>query len=119
MVDYGHELLFGTFLTPTAEQADRVLALAQLTEQVGLDLVTVQDHPYQAKFLDTWTLLSVIAARTSTVRVSPNVANLPLRRRRSWPAALPPSTSSAAVASSWASAPVPSGTPSPPSAAHD
>ncbi|MEV4749466.1 LLM class flavin-dependent oxidoreductase [Streptosporangium sp. NPDC049248] len=79
MADYGHELLFGTFLTPVAEQAQRVVALARLTEQVGLDLVTVQDHPYQARFLDTWTLLSVIAASTSTVRVSPNVANLPLR----------------------------------------
>ncbi|MEU9884750.1 LLM class flavin-dependent oxidoreductase [Sphaerisporangium sp. NPDC051011] len=79
MADYGHELLFGTFITPQADQADRVVALAQLTEQVGLDLVTVQDHPYQARFLDTWTLLSVIAAATSTVHVSPNVANLPLR----------------------------------------
>ena len=35
------------------------MTLARLTEQVGLDLVTVQDHPYQARFLDTWTLLSV------------------------------------------------------------
>ncbi|MEU8203237.1 LLM class flavin-dependent oxidoreductase [Streptosporangium sp. NPDC049046] len=79
MPDYRHELLFGTFLTPVADQAERVVALARLTEQVGLDLVTVQDHPYQARFLDTWTLLSVIAAGTSTLRVSPNVANLPLR----------------------------------------
>jgi alkanesulfonate monooxygenase SsuD/methylene tetrahydromethanopterin reductase-like flavin-dependent oxidoreductase (luciferase family)/hemerythrin-like domain-containing protein len=79
MSDYGHDLLFGTFLTPTAEQPQLPVALAQLTEQVGLDLVTVQDHPYQARFLDTWTLLSVIAARTTSVRVSPNVANLPLR----------------------------------------
>jgi alkanesulfonate monooxygenase SsuD/methylene tetrahydromethanopterin reductase-like flavin-dependent oxidoreductase (luciferase family)/iron-sulfur cluster repair protein YtfE (RIC family) len=76
---HGHDLLFGTFLTPSAEAPDRVVGLAQLTEQAGLDLVTLQDHPYQARFLDTWTLLSVIAARTSTVRVSPNVANLPLR----------------------------------------
>lgn len=79
MADYGHDLLFGTFLTPTAEQAERVVGLARLTEQVGLDLVTVQDHPYQARFLDTWTLLSVIAAGTTTLRVAPNVANLPLR----------------------------------------
>jgi alkanesulfonate monooxygenase SsuD/methylene tetrahydromethanopterin reductase-like flavin-dependent oxidoreductase (luciferase family) len=79
VADYGHDLLFGTFLTPNAAQAERVVALAELTEQVGLDLVSVQDHPYNAKFLDTWTLLSVIAARTSTVRVTPNVANLPLR----------------------------------------
>ena len=79
MTDYGHDLLFGTFLTPTAADVDRVIALAGLTEQVGLDLVTVQDHPYQARFVDTWTLLSVIAARTTRVRVAPNVANLPLR----------------------------------------
>ena len=79
MTDYGHDLLFGTFLTPTAADVDRVLALAGLTEQVGLDLVTVQDHPYQARFVDTWTLLSVIAARSTRVRVAPNVANLPLR----------------------------------------
>ncbi len=79
-MDYRHDLLFGTFVTPTAAQPDRVVALAQLTEQVGLDLVTVQDHPYQARFLDTWTLLSVIAASTTTLRVAPNVANLPLRQ---------------------------------------
>jgi hypothetical protein len=74
-----HDLLFGSFLTPTAEQPDRVVDLARLTEQLGLDLVSVQDHPYQARFLDTWTLLSVIAASTSRVIVTPNVANLPLR----------------------------------------
>lgn len=79
MADYGHGLLFGSFLTPAADRPADVVALAQLTERLGLDLVTVQDHPYQAAFLDTWTLLSVIAGRTSTVRVVPNVANLPLR----------------------------------------
>jgi hypothetical protein len=79
VTDYGHDLLFGTFTTPLAATAHRVVELAVLADQVGLDLVTVQDHPYQATFLDTWTLLSVIAARTETVRVAPNVANLPLR----------------------------------------
>ena len=79
MADYGHDLLFGTFLTPAADDPDRVVALAQLTEQAGLDLVTVQDHPYQPRFLDAWTLLSVIGARTSRIAVAPNVANLPLR----------------------------------------
>ena len=72
-------MVFGSFLTPSAEQPERVLELARLTEQVGLDLVSVQDHPYQARFLDTWTLLSVIAASTSRITVTPNVANLPLR----------------------------------------
>lgn len=53
MTDYGHDLLFGTFLTPAADHASRVLELAQLTDELGLDLVTVQDHPYQVRFLDT------------------------------------------------------------------
>ena len=74
-----HDLVFGSFLTPSAERPERVVDLARLTEQVGLDLVSIQDHPYQARFLDTWTLLSVIAARTSRITVTPNVANLPLR----------------------------------------
>jgi alkanesulfonate monooxygenase SsuD/methylene tetrahydromethanopterin reductase-like flavin-dependent oxidoreductase (luciferase family) len=79
MPDYGHDLLFGTFLPPTAERADDIIHLAEVSDRVGLDLVSVQDHPYQAAFLETWTLLSVIAARTSRVRVFPSVANLPLR----------------------------------------
>ena len=79
VTDYGHELLFGTFLTPSAARADQVVTLAQLSETAGLDLVSVQDHPYQAAFLDAWTLLSVIAGATEQIRVFPNVANLPLR----------------------------------------
>jgi alkanesulfonate monooxygenase SsuD/methylene tetrahydromethanopterin reductase-like flavin-dependent oxidoreductase (luciferase family) len=78
-MDYGHDLAFGTFVTPSAANPQQAVRLAELTEQVGLDLVTVQDHPYQARFLDTWTLLSLMAARTSRVRLAPNVANLPLR----------------------------------------
>ncbi len=78
-MDYGHALVFGTFVTPAIDQVDRVIALAQLTEQVGLDLVTLQDHPYQPRLADAWTLLSVIAAHTQTVKVATNVANLPLR----------------------------------------
>lgn len=79
MTDYGHPLLFGSFLTPAAADPGRTVALAVLSEQVGLDLVTFQDHPYQPRFLDTWTLLSYVAARTSRARLTPNVTNLPLR----------------------------------------
>lgn len=79
MPDYGHDLLFGTFLTPEAAAPDRVVALARLTDAAGLDLVTVQDHPYQPRFLEAWTLLSYLAASTQQVRIVPNVLNLPLR----------------------------------------
>src|SRR5690242_7946365 len=79
MTDYGHGLVFGTFLTPDNQRSDEVVRLAQHSERVGLDLVTFQDHPYQAGFLDTWTLLSYVAARTETVHLAGNVLNLPLR----------------------------------------
>ena len=79
MPDYGHDIEFGLFPTPSAHDVQGVLDLAALAEVSGLDLVSVQDHPYQARFLDTWTLLSVIGARTTALRVSPNVTSLPLR----------------------------------------
>ncbi|MEU7975053.1 LLM class flavin-dependent oxidoreductase [Micromonospora sp. NPDC049089] len=79
MSDYGHELRFGSFLTPSVHNPDQVVALAEQTEAAGLDLVTFQDHPYNAEFLDTWTLLSWVAARTRRIRISGNVLSLPLR----------------------------------------
>jgi alkanesulfonate monooxygenase SsuD/methylene tetrahydromethanopterin reductase-like flavin-dependent oxidoreductase (luciferase family) len=79
VTDYGHDLLLGSFLTPSAASPERVVGLAQVSEQAGLDLVTFQDHPYQPSFLDTWTLLAWVAARTERVRVAANVTNLPLR----------------------------------------
>ena len=79
MTDYGHDLLLGSFLTPAAADPQHVVDLARLSEEVGLDLVTFQDHPYQPAFLDTWTLLSWVAARTDRIRLAPNVTNLPLR----------------------------------------
>jgi FAD/FMN-containing dehydrogenase len=79
MPDYRHDLRFGAFVTPVAGQANAVVELSRLADVVGLDLVSFQDHPYQPSFLDTWTLLSVVAAATTNVRVAPNVANLALR----------------------------------------
>jgi alkanesulfonate monooxygenase SsuD/methylene tetrahydromethanopterin reductase-like flavin-dependent oxidoreductase (luciferase family) len=79
MADHGHELLFGASLPPDAARTSEVLALARTVEDLGLDLLAFQDHPYQPGFLDTWTLLSFLAARTTTVRLLPDVANLPLR----------------------------------------
>lgn len=72
MADYLQDLQFGIFPTPNAAGAGQLVELAALADVSGLDLFTVQDHPYQARFLDTWTLLSVIAAQTSTIRVAPN-----------------------------------------------
>jgi alkanesulfonate monooxygenase SsuD/methylene tetrahydromethanopterin reductase-like flavin-dependent oxidoreductase (luciferase family) len=79
MADYAHDLMFGTMLEPPAARALDVVELAELTEQVGLDLVSLADHPYWPERLDTFALLAAIAARTNTVRIVPNLANLPLR----------------------------------------
>jgi alkanesulfonate monooxygenase SsuD/methylene tetrahydromethanopterin reductase-like flavin-dependent oxidoreductase (luciferase family) len=79
MPDYGHPLEFGVFLPPAADQFAETLRFAQAADTLGLELVSLQDHPYQAAFLDTWTSLSVLAAATEHVRLFPNVANLPLR----------------------------------------
>jgi alkanesulfonate monooxygenase SsuD/methylene tetrahydromethanopterin reductase-like flavin-dependent oxidoreductase (luciferase family) len=79
MTDYGHDLRFGSFITPESGQPERPVTLAQLSERAGLDLVTFQDHPYQPAFLDTWTLLSWVAARTGKIHVAANVHSLPLR----------------------------------------
>ncbi|MFF0587565.1 LLM class flavin-dependent oxidoreductase [Streptomyces sp. NPDC003781] len=79
MPDYGHDLLFGAVLVPSAGHADDAVALARVADRAGLDLVSVPDHPYRPELLDAWMALAVIAASTTRVRVFPNVANLPLR----------------------------------------
>jgi alkanesulfonate monooxygenase SsuD/methylene tetrahydromethanopterin reductase-like flavin-dependent oxidoreductase (luciferase family) len=72
-------LLLGVFVTPDAEDTERTLGQIAAADETGLDLVGVQDHPYQRRFHDTWTLLAFAAARTARVRLVPDVANLPLR----------------------------------------
>lgn len=78
-MDYGQPLRFGTAITPSALDPTGTVDLAVLAEEVGLDLVTVQDHPYQPRFLDAWTLLSWIAGRTSRIHLAGNVLNAPMR----------------------------------------
>src|SRR6202046_1753965 len=80
MPDYGHPLRFATFISPANSPAARPVALAPHSEWLCVHFVTFQDHPYQSSFLDTWTLLSWVAARTERIGVSANVLNLPLRQ---------------------------------------
>jgi alkanesulfonate monooxygenase SsuD/methylene tetrahydromethanopterin reductase-like flavin-dependent oxidoreductase (luciferase family) len=79
MPDYGQPLQFGYFLIPDATDVAGVLRLARQVDDLGFDLIGIQDHPYQRRFLDTWTLLPAIAAQTRRVRIFPDVASLPLR----------------------------------------
>lgn len=70
---------FGYFLTPDATDYPEVLRRAQVCDRTGYDLIGIQDHPYQSRFLDTWTLLAALAGQTERVRLFPDVASLPLR----------------------------------------
>ena len=78
-MDYGHPLQFGTFVTPVNDPPEAAVERAELSERLGFDLVTFQDHPYQPGFLDTWTLMSWVAARTERIHVAANVLNVPMR----------------------------------------
>ncbi|MBN7300803.1 LLM class flavin-dependent oxidoreductase [Mycobacteroides abscessus subsp. bolletii] len=79
MADRGRPLQFGLFLSPRVDMLVNTHLLADIADVEGLDLVGIQDHPYQSRFLDTWPLLTSILCRTGRVRVLPDVGNLPLR----------------------------------------
>jgi alkanesulfonate monooxygenase SsuD/methylene tetrahydromethanopterin reductase-like flavin-dependent oxidoreductase (luciferase family) len=69
----------GAFVVPDADGLEGVLAQVAAAEEGGLDLIGIQDHPYQRRFLETFSLIAFLAARTQRVRLFPDVANLPLR----------------------------------------
>ena len=72
-------VLFGANVDPVWEDPGEPLRVTRQVERAGLDLVTVQDHPYQPRFYDAWTLISYLAGATEKVTFVPTVANLPLR----------------------------------------
>jgi alkanesulfonate monooxygenase SsuD/methylene tetrahydromethanopterin reductase-like flavin-dependent oxidoreductase (luciferase family) len=69
----------GLFVTPSAENPELTVRQAMLADEVGLEYLAVQDHPYQRRYFDTWTLLSYVAGRTQSIRLVTDVINLPLR----------------------------------------
>jgi alkanesulfonate monooxygenase SsuD/methylene tetrahydromethanopterin reductase-like flavin-dependent oxidoreductase (luciferase family) len=72
-------LSFGLSVTPTADAYADVVAQVLAAERHGLDLVGIQDHPYQRRFLDTFALIGDLLARTTRLRFFPDVASLPMR----------------------------------------
>jgi alkanesulfonate monooxygenase SsuD/methylene tetrahydromethanopterin reductase-like flavin-dependent oxidoreductase (luciferase family) len=79
VTDYGRDLEFGVSVEPLADPPDWATRVTTAADRAGLDLVGIQDHPYQRRFLDTWTLISTLVPITGRVRFFPDVANLPLR----------------------------------------
>lgn len=72
-------LLFGVSVVPEAEAVEEIRRVAVRADALGVDLLGIQDHPYQRRYLETWALLGDLLARTDRLRVFPDVANLPLR----------------------------------------
>ncbi len=70
---------FGLNVNPHAGGLAIAGRIAAIADSAGLEYVGIQDHPYNADFLDTFTVITWLAARTSRVHLFPNVANLPLR----------------------------------------
>jgi alkanesulfonate monooxygenase SsuD/methylene tetrahydromethanopterin reductase-like flavin-dependent oxidoreductase (luciferase family) len=77
-MDYGRPVTFGLFVNPIA-LGEHSLAVAVMADDLGFDLLGLQDHPYQSRFLDAWTLLTALAMRTRRIQVFLDVANVPLR----------------------------------------
>src|SRR5437763_15219405 len=69
----------GIFAVPDATDPSSTIEQIIAADRSGLDIVGVQDHPYQWRFFDTWTLLAYAAGRTEHVWFVPDVLNLPLR----------------------------------------
>jgi alkanesulfonate monooxygenase SsuD/methylene tetrahydromethanopterin reductase-like flavin-dependent oxidoreductase (luciferase family) len=72
-------LKLGLFVNPSADAYRDTLAMVDAAERGGLDLIGIQDHPYQRRFLDTFQLIGDLLARTERLTFFPDVANLPLR----------------------------------------
>lgn len=70
---------FGISVTPVAAAHREIVAQVLAAERSGLDLVGIQDHPYQRRFLDTFALIADLLARTTRLRFFPDVASLPMR----------------------------------------
>jgi hypothetical protein len=75
----GSGLRFGIAVVPAIEALEADRQLVRVADEAGLDLVGIQDHPYQRHFLDTWSLIPTLAAETKRISFFTDVANLPLR----------------------------------------
>lgn len=73
------ELRFGYFPEPRADGLADVIRRVRWADANGLDLVGIQDHPYQRRFVDTFGLLAHLSAVTQNLALFPDVASLPLR----------------------------------------
>jgi alkanesulfonate monooxygenase SsuD/methylene tetrahydromethanopterin reductase-like flavin-dependent oxidoreductase (luciferase family) len=73
------KLEVGISIIPYADSLDQSRELVRVADEGGLQLVGIQDHPYQRRFLDTFSLVATLLAETPRISFFTDVANLPLR----------------------------------------
>jgi len=71
-----HEVLFGIGLENGVHQVSEMLGHARLADEAGLDLVSVNDHPYFAERLDAYAALGFVLGATSNVTGAVIMTNL-------------------------------------------
>ena len=71
--------LLGVAVDLNGARADRAMEVTRIAEGYQADFVSVPDHPYAPGELDTWTMLTTLAARSRHIAVASNVTALPLR----------------------------------------
>ncbi|TDC38037.1 LLM class flavin-dependent oxidoreductase [Micromonospora sp. 15K316] len=79
MTDYQQPITFGLSLDPSRDKLPETRQLARAAAASGLAYLAVQDHAYQPGHLDTWTLISHLAAETERISFLTDVADLQLR----------------------------------------
>jgi alkanesulfonate monooxygenase SsuD/methylene tetrahydromethanopterin reductase-like flavin-dependent oxidoreductase (luciferase family) len=77
------DIKLGIFTVPDATDPASTIEQIIAADRSGLDIVGVQDHPYQWRFFETWTLLAYAAGRTERVRFVEDVPFAVELRRRS------------------------------------
>jgi alkanesulfonate monooxygenase SsuD/methylene tetrahydromethanopterin reductase-like flavin-dependent oxidoreductase (luciferase family) len=71
---------FGVSIVPSASGRSNPVAEARRAEDLGLDQVSIWDHPHGDRpSFETWTLLTWIAARTERIGLATDVLGLPFR----------------------------------------
>ena len=70
---------FGISITPNAADYPRIVEQVLAADRSGLHFVGIQDHPYQRRYLDTYSLIADLLARTERLHIFPDVTSLPMR----------------------------------------
>jgi alkanesulfonate monooxygenase SsuD/methylene tetrahydromethanopterin reductase-like flavin-dependent oxidoreductase (luciferase family) len=73
------KVTLGIFAVPNSGNRPSIVEQVVAADRAGVDVVGIQDHPYQRRYHDTWTLMSYLAGRTERIRFVTDVVNLPLR----------------------------------------